>query len=106
MFLEYYSEEQEKWVMMDPMVNAIPRSSGRDLSVLEMLVEKDSRRRMNDRWWKLGEYKDQFGSQVYRSDRVVFFHNAGPWKKTYYFTPDKNIRSTIKGKIAAGVNSP
>jgi len=101
-FLEYYSEEQDKWVMMDPMINAIPRSSDQSLSVLEMLGDEKSRSRMNDMWWKLGDYEGLFGPQVYRSDRVVFFNNAGPWKKTYYFTVDDKIRSTLKGLIAAG----
>ena len=98
-FLEYYSDDQKKWVMMDPMINAIPRSSNRDLSVLEMLADRTARERMNTLWWKLGDYKDQFGSKVYRPDRVVFFNNAGALKKTYYFTPDEKISLELKKKF-------
>jgi hypothetical protein len=100
-FLEYFSWEQQKWVMVDPMINEIAESAGRLLSTSEMLQNEQARKPFNKKWKRNGEYseitdKDDF----YKSYSIVFFSNDfGPFKTIYYFSNDADVRRKIKQRV-------
>lgn len=95
-FLEYYSENLQKWVMMEPMLNAIPEYKSIPQSAFEMISNKTARKRVNDLWKAHGEYRYALGEAVYKSDRTLFFNQSGPLQTSYRFNADASIREKLQ----------
>ena len=101
-FLEYYSFKNKKWVMVDPMINAIAKDGGRLLSTFEMLQNKKTRNVFNHKWAQNGEYaKIADNNEVYRPQTIAFFSNQfGPIMSTYYFAVDPDTVAQVKSRVS------
>jgi len=94
-FREYFSPEFEKWVMLDPMINAIPEANGIPLSSFEMINRPATRARLNELWNKDGSYDDWNTNGVYTDKKTVFFSSSGPFLTRYLHSPNPRIREKL-----------
>lgn len=100
-FLEYYSWENNKWVMLDPMINEVVKDNKVLLSAFEFIQNRISRKTHNEKWEQDGEYSDVTeNSPLFRSRSIIFFSNdLGPLKTTYYFSDDADIRDEVSERV-------
>ncbi len=84
-FAEYFSEQQKRWVIVDPLVGFV----GRD-SAFELLNDRELSRMLNTR------HKDD----VYTSNSVIWFDRRGLFRKIFYYTPSEEARRTVGEAIA------
>ncbi len=90
-FPEFYSAEQSRWVMLDPMINASPKNASGGLSAMEMMADPTARETMNRIW---------NGGMKYTDDGIVWFDRKGPLTDIYYFSDDPATRTKLGKSIA------
>lgn len=94
-FVEFYSNDQRRWVMLDPMINASPKAGGTSLSVFEILDRPDITAELNRRWGASNVYD----FSVYGPRKVVFYDIRGPHMRLFYYTADPEIRSKLRTNL-------
>jgi hypothetical protein len=85
-FAEYYSDEKQHWVMVDPMVDFIPEIGGKYLSAFEFLRTPEAVAAANKAW----------NEQNYTSQSVMWFDRWGPIRYQYYYAADEAARGRLK----------
>ncbi|MDG2034554.1 MAG: transglutaminase-like domain-containing protein [Rhodospirillales bacterium] len=105
-FVEYYSPEFKKWVMLDPMINSIPKRNGIPISTFETLKDTKARSQLNKIW---GEKSARFGgslpsiyNRLYTEESISFFYTSGPFQSVYLYAPNEEIRAVIKKRVSRG----
>lgn len=94
-FLEFYSNDQQRWVMLDPMINTSPRTAENSLSVFEILDRPEISSLMNKRWQVLHEYN----FPIYKSERVAWYVVRGPVSRIYYYSADPEVRGKLRKNL-------
>ena len=102
-FLEYYSIENEKWVMIDPMINIVLSEKTQALSTFEMLQRGDVRARLNKKWTESKESSEiDTARGFYTKDTISFFSNHfGPLLKTFYFVVNPMVRTKLEKRFSS-----
>ncbi len=90
-FPEFYSAEQARWVMLDPMINASPKDMSGGLSAMEMMADPNARKYMNRIW---------DGGMEYTGDGIVWFDRKGPLTDIFYFSGDVDTRTKLGKSVA------
>ncbi len=94
-FLEFYSDEQRRWVMLDPQINFSPKDDKGNLSAFEMVNKDEIAKLAIDKWKESGEY---FGP-VYDKNRVIWYSVGGPVMNIYYHAVDQKYREALKAHL-------
>lgn len=94
-FVEFYSDEQRRWVMLDPMINASPKAGGTNLRIFEILDRPDVTAELNRRWGAANLYD----FTVYGPRKVVFYDIRGLVMRLFYYSPDVEIRRQLRQNL-------
>tara|TARA_Y100001934_G_C12349751_1_gene774698 strand:+ start:488 stop:982 length:495 start_codon:yes stop_codon:yes gene_type:complete len=86
-FLEYYSSNYKKWVMVDVMENFTPIFKNEPLSAFEYFAIRNKE--------KVHEESDVESYRFDRWNNIIWFYKNGPLKEVYYFVNDQKVRDEL-----------
>jgi hypothetical protein len=89
---EFYSENNKRWIMLEPMLNASPRINIDNISAMEMLASTSSITEMNKLW----------KSEFYYKKGVMWFNQKGLITNYYYFSGSTKSLKTLNVSINHG----
>ena len=101
-FPEFYSEEHERWIMLEPMINASPRGKENNISAMEMMAEPSFREDMNQLWKAATGDEPEDYDLEYPQSGVVWFNQKGPQTNMYYFSGSDQSSESLKHSLVHG----
>ena len=97
-FPEFYSEENKRWIMLEPMINASARKNN-NISAMEMMMDPSSREDMNQLWREEATRSEYL---EYPQNGVIWFNKKGPITNFYYFSGSDQSSESMKRSLVHG----
>jgi len=98
-FPEYYSRKQKKWIMVDPLINFLPKSNGVRLSSFELLNDKHAKIQANKLWNNTATIGGE-KTGLYSNKSVIWFDRRGLVRQLFYYTPEKKNHEIVKQQLS------
>ena len=78
---EFYSMENKRWIMLEPMLNTSPIIKNKHISAMEMLTTPVALKNINQMWKIAGSHKE-----FYNEEGLMWFNKKGLFTNFYYFS--------------------
>tara|TARA_B100000686_G_C16680837_1_gene911853 strand:- start:303 stop:1142 length:840 start_codon:yes stop_codon:yes gene_type:complete len=90
-FVEYYSNNFKKWVMLDPLENFAPRERYIPLSAFEFFSTRDREAILRDSGIKSYPYASETD--------ILWFNRNGPIRDIFYYTWSRDVRRKLVASL-------